>query len=897
MSALEYDDDVPPPPGTFARRPATPGPAVGMGPGRVPPHNLEAEESLLGAMLLSRDAIAVASEVGISGDDFYKPAHGHVFDAIIGLYSSGNPVDAVTVADVLRRNDLLDAIGGPALLVTLQAGTPATTSAGFYAKIIEELSLLRRLIAVAGEISENAFTSAGDVAYTIDKAESMVYEVAQRRVTDSMAKIENLLKDNLDRLEALYERGEDITGVPTGFTDLDDILAGLQPSNLVVIGARPAMGKCLGFQSKIVDSLTGEYTTIEEVVKRGQRGTTTPLFGLTERGALDVVQPAAFVDDGLKPTYTVRTRLGREVTTTASHPFLTIHGWRPLYDLVVGTRIAVPRVLPVWGDDELPEAEVKLLGYLIGDGGLTGTTPRFTTACPAILAELEACAADMDVDVRLNAMCGAASTYSLARRPGIAVNQLTARLREHGLTGTGSHTKFVPQAIFRAPRHQVAMFLSRLFATDGSAWWSDAGDGYGRISYCTVSKRLAHDVQHLLLRFGLNARIREKQVKYEEGRRLAYELELMAADEIIRFAETIGIFSKERQVDELVEHMRARARGGYTRDTLPVEVWDEVLAAKGERSWRSVSNEAGKPLSHNWHVGKRSPRRETVALLGQVMADAGLLDRADADIYWDEIVSIEDAGVQQVYDLTVPRLHNFVADDVCVHNTAFSLGLASHAAIEARKPVLVFSLEMGQLEVSQRILCAEARVDSSRVRTGKLTDADWGKISHAVGRIADAPIYIDDNANITVMDIRAKGRRLRSQLGGLGMIIIDYIQLMTGRSGAESRQVEVSEISRNLKILARELETPVIALAQLNRGLEQRADKRPMLSDLRESGALEQDADIVMFLYRDEVYNPDSQDRGTAEIIVAKHRNGPVGKVRLAWLDHYTKFANMAKGV
>ena len=170
--------------------------------------------------------------------------------------------------------------------------------------------------------------------------------------------------------------------------------------------------------------------------------------------------------------------------------------------------------------------------------------------------------------------------------------------------------------------------------------------------------------------------------------------------------------------------------------------------------------------------------------------------------------------------------------------TAFGLGIATHAAVEAGKPVLVFSLEMGQLEVSQRILCAEARVDSSRVRTGKLTDADWGKITNAVGRIADAPIYIDDNANISVLDIRAKARRLRSQLGELGVVIIDYVQLMSGRSSAESRQVEVSEISRNLKILARELETPVIALAQLNRGLEQRADKRPMLSDLRESGCL-----------------------------------------------------------
>jgi replicative DNA helicase len=229
--------------------------------------------------------------------------------------------------------------------------------------------------------------------------------------------------------------------------------------------------------------------------------------------------------------------------------------------------------------------------------------------------------------------------------------------------------------------------------------------------------------------------------------------------------------------------------------------------------------------------------------------------------------------------------------------TAFAMGIATHAGVEAHKPVLVFSLEMSQLEVSQRILCAEARVDSSRVRTGKLTQSDWQKISHAVGRITDAPIYIDDNANVTVMDIRAKARRLRSQLGDLGCIIIDYIQLMTGRSNAESRQVEVSEISRNLKILARELECPVVALAQLNRSLEQRADKRPMLSDLRESGSLEQDADIVMFLYRDEVYNDESPDRGTAEVIVAKHRNGPVGKVRLAWLDHYTKFANMARDV
>jgi replicative DNA helicase len=243
--------------------------------------------------------------------------------------------------------------------------------------------------------------------------------------------------------------------------------------------------------------------------------------------------------------------------------------------------------------------------------------------------------------------------------------------------------------------------------------------------------------------------------------------------------------------------------------------------------------------------------------------------------------------------------HLYLAGDSMIptHNTAFALGMAAHAAIEARRPVLLFSLEMSQLELSQRLLCSESRVDSKNVRDGKLTEADWKKISHGVGRLAEAPLWIDDNPNTTVMEIRAKARRLKSKVGDLGLIIVDYLQLMTGRTSAENRQVEVSEISRGLKILARELEVPVIALSQLSRGLEARQDKRPMLADLRESGSIEQDADVVMFIYRDEVYHPETSDLGTSEIIVAKHRNGPTGVVRLAFLPHYTRFANMARGM
>ena len=227
--------------------------------------------------------------------------------------------------------------------------------------------------------------------------------------------------------------------------------------------------------------------------------------------------------------------------------------------------------------------------------------------------------------------------------------------------------------------------------------------------------------------------------------------------------------------------------------------------------------------------------------------------------------------------------------------TAFALGLATNVAVEANRPVLFFSLEMGQLELTQRMLCSEARVDSKRLRNGKLTDQDWERIASTSGRLGDAPMWIDDNPNLTISEIRAKARRLKSRVGELGLIVVDYLQLMSGRANAESRQVEISEISRGLKILARELECPVMALSQLSRALEARADKRPMLADLRESGSIEQDADIVMFVYRDEVYNRDSPDKGTAEIIVSKHRAGPTGMCRLAFLDYCTRFENMAK--
>ena len=227
--------------------------------------------------------------------------------------------------------------------------------------------------------------------------------------------------------------------------------------------------------------------------------------------------------------------------------------------------------------------------------------------------------------------------------------------------------------------------------------------------------------------------------------------------------------------------------------------------------------------------------------------------------------------------------------------TALALNIARNAAIESNIPVAVFSLEMSKEQLSLRMLCSEARLDSSRLRGGFFSMDDWRRLTDAAGVLSESPIYIDDTPNISAMEIRAKARRLKMDKN-IGLVIVDYLQLMQGRGTAERRDLEISEISRALKALAKELNLPVLALSQLNRMLEQRNDKRPRLSDLRESGALEQDADVVAFIYRDEIYNPDENNpkRGTADIILAKQRNGPTGEVTLTFLTTYTRFENIA---
>jgi replicative DNA helicase len=238
-----------------------------------------------------------------------------------------------------------------------------------------------------------------------------------------------------------------------------------------------------------------------------------------------------------------------------------------------------------------------------------------------------------------------------------------------------------------------------------------------------------------------------------------------------------------------------------------------------------------------------------------------------------------------------------VAGRPSMGKTAFCLNVAQYAAIEKKTPIAIFSLEMSKEQLVIRMLCSEARVEGTKLRTGFLIESDWPRLTLAAGNISEAPIFIDDSAALSVLELRAKARRLKAE-HGLGMIVVDYLQLMKGRLRAESRQQEISEISRSLKALAKDLTVPVIAVSQLSRRTEERQGMRPQLSDLRESGAIEQDADLILFIYRDEVYNrsEDNPNRGKAEVIIGKQRNGPIGKVDLAFLDKYTTFKDLYKG-
>ncbi len=477
--------------------------------------------------------------------------------------------------------------------------------------------------------------------------------------------------------------------------------------------------------------------------------------------------------------------------------------------------------------------------------------------------------------------------------PGAQYNPVTEMLTRHRLMGLRSEHKFVPDAVFALAEEQLARFLGVMYACDGHVYCSDR---LAQIGYTTISERLAHDVQHLLLRLGIVATIRTlKRPVYDGTGKVAREVRITSQESLRRFCELVPVPGKEAQQARVLERLAAAPRSTNT-DTLPVEIWEDVLLAKGERSWASVSAETGRPRNHNWHVGGRSPSRGLVAELATAVASPVLEELSASDVWWDEVESVEYAGEEETFDLDVPGLRNFVADDIVVHNSALVANIAENVAMKSKRAVAFFSLEMSEVELAQRFIACRARISGDKLRKGQVSQRDWPKVLRASNELEEAPLWFDDSSDLGILDLRAKARRLHAQeqeRGGLGLIILDYIQLMRSDDHRANRVEQVGQISRGLKILARELEVPVVAISQLSRAPEQRTPPKPQLSDLRESGQIEQDADVVAFLYRADYYrDPDEEPDGLADVIIAKHRNGPIGTRSLVFLDRFPKFAD-----
>ena len=858
----------------------------------VPPHSIEAEQSTLGAMLIERSAVEKVLEI-LDKEDFYRDAHQTIYDVVTTLAERDEPVDYITVQEELKNRDKLESVGGVAYLTSLFDTVPTAANVEYYAKIVEEKATLRRLIEAALEIIGTSRGEVEDVGEVLDQAERAIFSVSQQRATAYFSPLRTLLLQVYDKAEELAELKTKISGLSTGIHDFDMITSGLQNTDLIIVAARPSMGKCLPAYTLLDDPQTGERLTIEDCVRRQ----VPTVFGLSPTSRVRATHVGDWIDSGVKPCFRVRTCTGRTVDVTGHHPFLTVHGWTPLHDLAVGHKIAVPRVVPAFGTEEtMPRELVRLMAYFIAEGGLTSTCPHFTNTDPVIIADFK------DIIALHYPTCVVRQeriTYKVVRPTRSewksSLNPLTVWLQELELWGKLSEAKSFPDCVWRWTQPHLAEFLRVLMSCDGTIY--NMG-GYPRIEFAVASEKLAQDVHHALTRFGIVSKLWQKTPR-------CWRVEITEPRSVTTYQVQIGWLG-EKTARFGSEFKTRRSNGGH----LPPDAWlyvKEALAAQSfsfvelaRRSGETTSQ--GKFGSYNPHMSRGLPQNR-LAAYAEVLDDDSLRRLSSPDIYWDEIVAIEPVGEHQVYDLCVPDGANFIAQDVCVHNTSLCLSIAEHVAINEKKPVAIFSLEMSKEQLALRMLCSQAQVNSHKLRTGHLTEDEWTKLAEVVQNMYEAPIFIDDATETSSLTMRAKCRRLMAE-HGLGLVVVDYLQLMRSHRRTENRVQEIGEIARGLKSLARELKVPVIALSQLSRSVESRENKRPMLSDLRESGSIEAEADMVCFIYREAYYKmkeafnaeggrPDRAEMEETEIIVGKHRNGPTGVVKVGFQPEFAKFVDL----
>ncbi|MFI9632278.1 replicative DNA helicase [Nocardia sp. NPDC051929] len=843
--------------------------------GRQPPHDMAAEQSVLGGMLLSKDAIADVVEA-IRPGDFYRPAHQAIYDTILDLYGRGEPADPVTVAAGLDRRGELKRIGGAPYLVTLTQTVPTAANAGYYAEIVAEKAILRRLVEAGTRIVQYGYAGADgqDVAEVVDRAQAEVYEVTERRTSEDFLPLEELLQPTMDEIDSIASRGGISLGVPTGFTELDEITNGLHPGQMIIVAARPGVGKALALDTPL-PTPTG-WTTMGEVHVGDElldaKGRPTRVVAATDVLSGRPCYEVEFSDGSVlvadeQHQWLTETRASRRSKRAAAEVRTTAEIARTLRCDTADRRLnhSVSNSGPL----QLPARALTVppytLGAWLGDG--TSAAAQLTCADPEIIARIEAegivavpsrsarlryqltLPADEPIPARECLVCGKefvpfttevrtcgrscggkarflSAPVPAPRCPNCGersiglrlcqkcrntVGSVQARLRTLGVLGD----KHIPIDYLRASEQQRRSLLAGLLDTDGTV------TNGGSVQFSVTNARLVADVHELIVGLGYRCHLSTKRV-------------------------------------------RGRSEESSTAYTLTFATDDEVFGL-----YR-------KALLHK----ERRASRSTVRSNSRFVVDVRRIDSVPV-----RCVEVDNADHLYLAGRSMIPTHNSTLGMDFMRSCSIKHGLAS----------VIFSLEMSRTEIVMRLLSAEAKIKLGDMRSGRMSDDDWTKLARRMSEISEAPLFVDDSPNLTMMEIRAKARRLK-QRHDLKLVVVDYLQLMTSGKKVESRQQEVSDFSRNLKLLAKELEVPVVAISQLNRGPEQRTDKRPMVSDLRESGSLEQDADMVILLHRPDAFERDDPRGGEADLILGKHRNGPTATITVAHQLHLSRFVDMARG-
>lgn len=855
--------------------------------GRQPPQDLAAEQAVLGGMLLSKDAIADVLE-RLRPGDFYRPAHQNVYDAILDLYGRGEPADAVTVAAELDRRNLLRRIGGAPYLHTLISTVPTAANAGYYATIVAEKALLRRLVEAGTRVVQYGYAGAegADVAEVVDRAQAEIYEVAERRTTEDFVPLEDLLQPTMDEIDAIASNGGVARGVPTGFTELDEVTNGLHAGQMIIVAARPGVGKALALDTPL-PTPTG-WTTMGDVAVGdellGDDGRPTRVVAATDvmlgRPCYEVEfsDGTVIVADAAHQWLT-ETRASRKSAQVAAVGYNRYKNQRTFAAVRTTAEIAETLCCPTQDRRlnhsvvnaralDLPDREFLVppytLGAWLGDG--TSAAAQITAADPEIIMRIEA---DGVVAVPSGS---APSRYQLRLPPG--AEQALPRCVVCGKS-------FIPQTSqVRTCGHSCGGRARFMSDPVPSPTCVRCGGPSAGMRLCQKCHSTVGTLQARLRTIGVlgNKHIPTEYLRGSEAQRRALLAGLLDTDGTVTAGGAVQFSVTNqrlvRDVNELIvslgyrcqtstKRVQGRSETSSIAYTLTFSTEDRVFAL--ER----------KAIAH----------KERRAITGTSRCGSRFI----VDVRPIESVAVRCVEVDN-------DSHMYLASRAMVptHNSTLGLDFLRSCSIKHRMASVIFSLEMSKSEIVMRLLSAEAKIKLSDMRSGRMSDEDWTRLARRMSEISEAPLYIDDSPNLTMMEIRAKARRLR-QKADLRLVVVDYLQLMSSGKKVESRQLEVSEFSRQLKLLAKELEVPVVAISQLNRGPEQRTDKKPMLSDLRESGSLEQDADMVILLNRPDAFERDDPRGGEADFILAKHRNGPTKTVTVAHQLHLSRFANMAR--